>query len=294
MTPPPEENYLSRFQKVLDYIDTHLDNDLTVDLLSQVASFSKFHFHRQFSELFGINVYKYIQLTRLKRASYQLAFRTQNPVTHIALESGYEGPESFSRAFKKILGQSPTEFRKQPHWHDWHATFKSLDDIRITRMTTLESVKQVQIINFPETQIAALEHRGDPQLLGQSIRRFIEWRKQHQLTPSLSKTFNILYEDPENIDPEQYRIDIGVETNMLIKDDSIGMVSKTIPSGRCAVLRHIGSDDLLRKAIHNLYAIWLPSSGEELRDFPVFLQRIKFFPDVPKSEAVIDIFLPLK
>jgi len=157
-------------------------------------------------------------------------------------------------------------------------------------MTTMESVKQVQIINFPETQIAAIEHRGDPQLLGQSIRRFIEWRKQHQLTPSLSKTFNILYEDPENIEPEQYRIDIGVETNMLIKDDSIGIVSKTIPSGRCAVLRHIGSDDLLRKAIHNLYAIWLPSSGEELRDFPVFLQRIKFFPDVPESEAVIDIF----
>ena len=294
MTPTPEENYLFRFKKVLDYIDAHLDNDLTVDLLSQVAFFSKFHFHRQFSELFGVSLYKYIQLTRLKRASYQLAFRSQNPVINIALESGYEGPESFSRAFKKILGQSPTEFRKQPHWNAWHTTFKSLGDIRITHMTTLESAQQVKIINFPETQIAALEHHGDPRLLGQSIRHFIEWRKQHQLTPSLSKTFNILYEDPENIEPEQYRLDIGVDTNMPIKNDSAGIVSKTIPSGRCAVLRHIGSDDLLRQAIHNLYAIWLPSSGEELRDFPIFLQRIKFFPDVPENEAVIDIFLPLK
>ncbi|WP_410209090.1 GyrI-like domain-containing protein [Aquirhabdus sp.] len=293
MIPTSEENYLFRFQRVLDYIDNHVDNDLTVDLLSQVAFFSKFHFHRQFSELFGISVYKYIQLTRLKRASYQLAFRIQNPVINIALESSYEGPESFSRAFKKTLGQSPTEFRKQPHWKDWHATFKSLDDIRIMCMTTLEQTLQVQIINFPETQIAVLEHHGDPQLLGQSIRRFIAWRKQHQLAPSLSKTFNILYEDPE-IEAALYRIDIGVETNMLIKDDPTGIVSKTIPSGRCAVLRHIGSDDLLRQTIHNLYAIWLPSSGEELRDFPIFLQRIKFFPDVPETEAVIDIFLPLK
>jgi len=34
--------------------------------------------------------------------------------------------------------------------------------------------------------------------------------------------------------------------------------------------------------------------GEELRDFPLFMQRVKFFPDVPDSEAVTDIYLPLR
>ena len=65
-----EYTYHSRFRKVLEYIDSHLDDDLTVDRLSNVAAFSKYHFHRQFSELFGISVYKYVQLNRLKRASY--------------------------------------------------------------------------------------------------------------------------------------------------------------------------------------------------------------------------------
>jgi AraC family transcriptional regulator len=43
-----------------------------------------------------------------------------------------------------------------------------------------------------------------------------------------------------------------------------------------------------------LYAEWLPNSGEELRDYPLYFQRIRFFPDVPEHEAVTDIFLPLR
>jgi AraC family transcriptional regulator len=60
------------------------------------------------------------------------------------------------------------------------------------------------------------------------------------------------------------------------------------------VLRHIGSDDGLGNAIHYLYADWLPRSGQEPRDFPLYYQRISFFPDVPEHETITDIFLPLK
>jgi AraC family transcriptional regulator len=104
--------YRHRFQKTLEYIDTHLSEDVSLDRLSQIAAFSKHHFLRQFSELFGMGVYKYVQLNRLKRASYRLAFRHDQSVIYIALESGYDNPESFARAFKKSTGQTPTEFRR--------------------------------------------------------------------------------------------------------------------------------------------------------------------------------------
>lgn len=116
MNARPSDAYLARFQKVLGYIDEHLHEDLTVARLSNVAAFSRHHFLRQFSDLFGIGVYKYVQLRRLKRASYQLAFRGDQPVIEIALDSGYDHPESFSRAFKKSVGQTPSEFRQQPQW----------------------------------------------------------------------------------------------------------------------------------------------------------------------------------
>ncbi len=50
----------------------------------------------------------------------------------------------------------------------------------------------------------------------------------------------------------------------------------------------------LRPTATWLYGEWLPRSGRELRDFPMFAQRISFFPDVPEHEAVTDIFLPIR
>ncbi|MBU0622286.1 MAG: GyrI-like domain-containing protein [Gammaproteobacteria bacterium] len=60
------------------------------------------------------------------------------------------------------------------------------------------------------------------------------------------------------------------------------------------MLSHVGSNDILPATVHLLYSEWLPQSGEELRDFPLFIQRVKFFPDVAEHEAVTDVLLPLK
>jgi AraC family transcriptional regulator len=287
-------NYRDQFRKILEYIDAHLDDELTVDRLSNVAAFSKYHFHRQFSALFGVSVYKYIQLNRLKCASYQLAFRDREQITDIALTSGYKSPEAFSRAFKKSLGQTPSEFRKQPQWKTWHSIFQPVSDLKMNLMKPKNQSAQVQIINFKETKVAVLEHRGDPNLIQQSIRQFIEWRKLNNLPPKISATFNILYNNPAETPPEDYRCDLCTSTELDVADNPFGVVAKTIPGGRCAVLRHIGSDENIDKIATYLYSEWLPSSGEELRDFPLYLQRVSFFPDVPESDVIIDMFLPLK
>ena len=294
MNARPTDAYRARFQKVLAYIDRHLSEELSVARLSEVAAFSKHHFLRQFSELFGIGVYKYIQLSRLKRASHQLAFRDHQSVIDIALDSGYDHPESFSRAFKKSTGQTPTEFRKQPQWTPWHATYEPLAELRTQHMHHKPQAHQVKLIDFEETKVAVFEHRGDPTLIGDSIRKFIAWRKQNHLPPSQNATFNILYDDPYDIEPADYRFDLCVATNRAIEDNPLGIVSKALPAGRCAVLRHTGSDDTLRESVSYLYSEWLPQSGEEPRDFPLYVQRVRFFPDVPEHEAVVDIFLPLQ
>jgi AraC family transcriptional regulator len=286
--------YRARFQKVLAYIDTHLADDLDVDRLSAVAAYSKHHFVRQFSELFGLGVYRYVQLSRLKRAAQRLAFRIDQSVTDIALDSGYDNAESFSRAFKKSSGQTPSEFRKQPQWNDWHEIIQPLTDLKILHMHPPIRTHQVQLVNVDATRIAVLEHRGDPNLLGDSIRTFIAWRKQNQLHPSRHATFNLLYDDPEQVPREAYRFDLCVAFEGELESDASGIVAKTIPAGRCAVLRHVGSDDTLGQSIAWLYAQWLPASGEEPRDFPLYLQRVRFFPDVAEHEAITDIFLPLK
>src|SRR4051794_5130357 len=95
------EAYTARFRRVLDHVDSHLEDELGVEQLAAVAAYSKFHFHRQFAAFFGVGVFEFVQLTRLKRAAYDLAFRPQRQVIEIALDARYESPEAFARAFKR-------------------------------------------------------------------------------------------------------------------------------------------------------------------------------------------------
>ena len=59
-------------------------------------------------------------------------------------------------------------------------------------------------------------------------------------------------------------------------------------------LRVVGNTDNLEPAALYLYCDWLPASGKEARDFPIYCQRLSFFPEVPEHETVADLFLPLK
>jgi AraC family transcriptional regulator len=164
-------------------------------------------------------------------------------------------------------------------------------------MKPVNQSESVQIITFNTTHVAVLEHHGNPNTIGTSIQRFIAWRKQNHLSPKNSATFNILYNNPVDTPPENYRIDLCVATDQEIPENEFGIFRKTIPGGKCAVLRQIGSgssDDQLSDRITYLYATWLPLSGEELRDFPLYVQRVSFFPEVSEQEAIIDIFLPLR
>lgn len=279
---------------VFHYINNHLMESLSVERLSQVAHFSKYHFHRQFSEYFGVGVYKYIQLIRLKQASYQLAFRKQFPIVDVALNSGFENAESFSRAFKKTFGQTPSQFRDKPHWTPWREKYKFLDQERLYRMKTGKHNAKVDIVEFAETRLAVLEHRGAPEKIGDSIRTFIQWRRENKLTPELSRTYNIVYNDPKTIEPAEYRVDIGASIDFHVAENPYGVTSKVIPAGRCAVLRHVGSDENIDESCRYLYAHWLPDSGEELRDFPCYFHRVNLYPDVSEHEMITDIYLPLK
>ncbi|PHR92296.1 MAG: AraC family transcriptional regulator [Robiginitomaculum sp.] len=291
----PEHIHI-RFQRVFAYIDAHMNDELDLDTLSRVAAYSKFHFHRQFVALFGMSVSRYVLLKRLNRAVYTLAFRGEVPITTIAYDCGYESPEAFSRAFKTNAGQTPSDFRKHPQWQAWTEKYQPVTEIKAKKMPNVEmpNVKDVKIVDFPETRIAVLKHRGAPHLVMNSVRQFIAWRKENALPPKSSATYNICYDDPNHTAPEAYRFDICAATGKDIAPNEYGIEAGHIPAGKCAVLRHIGSDDGIEAAARILYEHWLPNTKHEVRDFPLFLQRVRAFPDVPEHQAVLDIFLPLK
>jgi AraC family transcriptional regulator len=282
------KTYADKIDRVCDYISEHLNDDLSVEKLSQVANFSKFHFHRQFSVYTGITVAKFILMMRLKRASYQLVFNKKIRIIDIALDANFENPESFSRTFKKMFTQTPSQFRQKPQWKSWNEKYS---------LPTIErKIKvNVEIIKFNEAKVAVLEHRDSPDVINDSVSRFIEWRMESKLSPvKTSKSYGVAYDDPKSVEPAKFRFDICGSVDADVAENSLGVINKVIPGGRCACLRHEGAYEDMDKKVHYLYGKWLPSSGEELRDFPCFFQYLNFFPEVAEHELITTIYLPLK
>lgn len=289
------QNYHGRMRRVLDYIDQHLDGDLDLETVSRVAAFSKFHFHRQFTATFGLSVHRYVQLARLKRASQRLAADDAQSVTDIAMDAGYDAPDAFARAFRRRFGQSPSSFRKSPDWAPWLAAFGPLDNARSKLMQITYAHDDVTIREMAPTPVAIMEHRGDRATLGATIERFIAWRKAAGLSPQTSPTFNIFRSERTPAVAADYSMDICVGTDLPIEPDDPEMKAGMIPGGRCAVLRVAHDTHNLEPAALYLYREWLPASGEDVRDFPIYCRRhFSVFPNAPVHEVVVELFLPLK
>lgn len=287
--------YAQRFERVFAYIEQHLDSALTVEQLSAVACFSRFHFHRQFSQYCGVSASRYITLMRLKRASYRLVQPLPEKIIDIALDAGFENPESFSRAFKNTFGLTPSEFRKEPVWVDWHRHFQFPGKGNQQRMEKMD----VKIINVEPMQVAVLEHYGEPMRVPNSVAVFIEWRKASGLSDYTTQgTYGVPYSDPLTTPGDEFRFDIcgelSAEAQGKVPANPQGVICKSLPGGRCAVVRHVGSYDRISESVYYLYRQWLPQSGEELRDFPVYFRYLQLDEQLPENAQQTDILLPLK
>lgn len=161
-------------------------------------------------------------------------------------------------------------------------------------MQTPFTKDDVTIREVHPTRVAILEHRGDPATLGASIQRFIAWRQAFGLHPNHHPTFNVWRSERRPEVPADYSIDLCVGVAPSFDVSGERMQAGEIPGGRCAVLRVVGNTDNLERAALFLYRDWLPASGEEAGDFPLYCQRLSLFPEVAEHEAVAELFLPLR
>jgi len=151
----------------------------------------------------------------------------------------------------------------------------------------------VQIVDFPETRVAVLEHRGAPDREYETVRKLVEWRVANGLRPDRHRSYGVHYNDPRTTPAEEYRVDFCVTVEHEVEPNPYGVVNKIIPAGRCAVARHLGSRENVTAAVW-LYEVWFAGSGEELRDFPIFFHYVNVGPNVREEEMITDVYLPLR
>ncbi len=278
-TPPP-----ARFLRVITYIHAHVDEPLRLETLGAIAGASAFHLQREFTRVTGHSPARRVQLLRLKRASMRLVFQSGRSITDVALEAGYQNAESFTRAFQKRVGQSPSDFRRAPVWPTWRALFSFPSSAEPVPM-------QVEIVQFPQTPVAAIEHLGSTANVYESTRKLVEWRVQNRV-PRDSRTYGVHY-DMRTHAESGYRLDMCVSFDREVKPNAQGVVGKVIPAGRCARVRYQGSRESI-PVVEPLFNEWLPGSGEPLRDFPIFFHYVNVGPDIAEHDMITDIYLPLR
>jgi AraC family transcriptional regulator len=109
---PEPSNGLSRerLRRVRDYIETHLDDRLTLTVLAKVACLSPYHFSRSFKQAVGVGPQRYIIQRRLERAKTMMR-RTNRPLAWVAQEAGFADQSHLTSVFRRETGVTPGQFR---------------------------------------------------------------------------------------------------------------------------------------------------------------------------------------
>jgi len=316
------ETYVSRINAVLDYIENNLSNPMTLEELSNVASFSRFHFHRIFTVFMGETLSQFIWRLRLERAAAILVNQPGKSITEIALDCGFSGSSSFSRSFKSKFQLSPQEWKRkklvqreqsnpgQDEGNSDHAQSNgrtvfppaSLYNLGIEifkrRMYMGKASKDVSIKNLPETTVAYVRYvgpyAGNEDLFQTLFDKLCAWAGPRNLLNRPQTQYLVIYHDsPDVTEEDRLRMSVCVtapeDTEV---DGDIGKL--TIPAGEYVAARFELDSTEYADAWGWVYGQWLPQSGFVPDDRPCF----ELYPTDVKSEVegkmVVDIYVPLR
>lgn len=275
-------DYGRRVARVADHIADHLDDELDVERLAAVAHFSPWHFHRIYRETTGETVTDTVRRLRLHRAAVELT-RDDDPLERVARRAGYGTLAAFSRAFAADYGVPPGAYRLRGR----------LLPPSPARDQEPVIMHEVEIAPFAGVRLAAIAHRGDYHEINRAFEQVMLWAASRGLLDAATRSIGIYYDDPLTIPTKELRSEAG----LVVADDVKleGDVREVrIPSMRCASVLHKGPYAELETPYRYLFREWLPQSGHEAGDHPCFEEYLNNPRELPPSEWLTRISLPLK
>lgn len=303
--------YRSRINRVMDYIDQHLDQTLELKTIAEIANFSPFHFHRIFTFLIGETPIDYIQRLRIEKAAWQLRESTPESVTEIAYNCGFGSVSLFSRTFKKYFNMTPSQFRKteKPVYVREGKRFskngqllrKNLKsetpedtDLCFVKSNQIYFMKtNIEVKEMPEMKAVYIRHIGPFHLIGQAYEKLSKWAVPRGLyIPNVSKSATVTHDDPSVTDIEKVRQSACIIIDQDVKTD--GEIGKlTIPGGKYAVGHFELGFDEFEKAWNSMCK-WFTESGYQQGDGCTYELYHNDYTTHPEKKHIVDICIPVK
>ncbi len=277
-------NYQQSIDKVITYIDAHLDETPELDKLAKIANLSKFHFHRIMKGFLNETLGSYINRIRFETAVKLLRYSSQ-PINEIAYRVGYNTPSSFTKGFKKMFGVSPSYVRKHKNLIIERTNKNVENDFQLVE--TVKSMYDIQVI-FQQSKGKI----GDSSTKANWESLFTAAQK-HKIINWESKFYGINWDDPEITPNEKVRYDacISIPYNTKVKTE---FSSKTIFGGKYLCFLYKGDYQNLGLVYNHIFRDWILKMDYNLREEPIFEQYINNKEITPKEDLLTEIFIPIK
>jgi AraC family transcriptional regulator len=211
--------YIRRINKVIDYLEEHLDEPHCLETVAEVAHFSPFHFHRIFRALTGETLNNYIRRVRLQKAASLLLNDASLSVSDTAMACGFNSTEVFCRSFRQQYGKNATEFRE-----DWGVQLRKIRqrdsnndqvsgcesryicDEFINQNRNIMLEKNIQVKELPALNLLYCRHTGAFDQIKTAYDKLFKWAGPRGLLnfPE-THTVTVYHDDPKVTDPEKVR-----------------------------------------------------------------------------------------
>ena len=275
-------DYVQRINKVIAYINNHLDETLDLKKLANEAALSDFHFHRIFKALKGEAIGGYITRLRLEATARLLRY-TALTIEEIAFNIGYETPASLSRAFKKQYGISPTEYRTNKDTYIMKKEIINPDlALKAPKIVTLEPKNIIYV---------ALTGAYGSLDYGKAYEQLWAVIKAQKLFTKGIESICISYDDPKITEGSLQRSDVclAIHKSATPQDE---VSCKTLAGGKYAVFFYQGSYENLSQ-VYDTAVRWVIDQQYTLREEPFFEKYLNDARRTPKEKLKTEIYIPI-
>jgi AraC family transcriptional regulator len=308
-TKPLHSEYISRINKTFDYIESHLENSMTLEELATVANFSKFHFNRIFQSIVGETPFQFILRVRLEKAATLILTNKKESISQIAYKCGFSDISIFSRNFKNYFHLSASQYRvkklKNSNLSQQDSNSRQSDERptqyfcpelkTIKWRTNMKLNKSVEVKELPKMTVAYIRHigpyKGNDKLFENLWNKLFSWAGPRGLIGGENFKSLVIYHDDPNVTIEdKLRMSVCITVPPATKvEGEIGKME--IEDAKYVIARfELGAQDF-QEAWSWVYGQWLPTSGYQPDDKPCF----EMYPEAPKDgKFIVDICVPVK
>lgn len=294
--------HLNQLNMVLDYIDQNLDEDLTLNKIASIGSYSPFHFHRLFRAYTTETLNEYITRKRIEKIASILIRDKSKKISDLSFSYGFSSNSTLTKTFKKIYDISPSKFSRLSHSR-YDKIIKSKNGQRFERFEEyichINNLKEwidmnatVIVKEVEPLKMVYVNHIG-VQGLDQAFYNIIDWVVKKKLRSEQDIKVIRIYKDSFKITPaDKVRMEIGVPIEEEVKTEQ-DIHYKEIYVKRCIIGSFEINMDEFEKAWSSMF-IWMNENGYKPREDRPFEIIKNNFNEHPQKKCIIDLYIPIE